>query len=306
MLKLRLVSGLVLGLGGIGIVVLDCFLEQADLYYKCLGWRPRGLLVCLTAAALAIVAIREFYALARAAGLRPFRLIGAVVSTYLILETCGQGMPWGSQLWPKLDRIDFTMFIIAAGLSAAFMLQVARWGTKGAFGNIGVTLLGAIYVGLLGSFVVRIRQIGWVLPEAYSPATGAWCLAVFVGTIKVTDICAYFAGNYLGRRKLIPSISPGKTVEGLIAGLTGGIITCVILCLLGNILNSWLVAALLGLVLAGLGQLGDLAESIFKRDAHEKDSSDSVPGFGGLLDVIDSILVPAPLAYMILAALTFR
>ena len=127
---------------------------------------------------------------------------------------------------------------------------------------------------------------------------------VFLGTIKATDISAYFAGNYLGRRKLIPSISPGKTVEGLIGGLAGGVITCVVLCLIGNVLHSWLLAALLGLVLGGLGQLGDLAESIFKRDAHEKDSDHSVPGFGGILDVVDSVLVPAPLAYMLLAVLT--
>ena len=291
-------------MAGIGLVVLGYYLERWDFYYHWLNWRPRGLLFGLLAAAFSIVAIREFYRLAKAAGFHPFRLIGAVISTYLILEACGQGIVWGEQIWPKLERIDFTLFVIAGGLSAAFMLQVARWGTQGAVGNIGVTLLGAIYVGLLGSFIVRIRQMAWVPQNLYDPGRGAWCLMVFLGTIKATDICAFFAGNYLGRHKLIPSISPGKTVEGLIGGLTGGVITCVVLCLIGNVLHSWLLAALLGLVLATLGQLGDLAESIFKRDAHEKDSDHSVPGFGGILDVVDSLLVPAPLAYMILADLT--
>ena len=83
-------------------------------------------------------------------------------------------------------------------------------------------------------------------------------------------------------------------------------ITCVILCQITAILSNIWLALLLGIVLAGMGQLGDLAESIFKRDAREKDSSDSVPGFGGLLDVIDSLLLAAPLAYLIFALLPGR
>jgi len=180
---------------------------------------------------------------------------------------------------------------------------VVRWGTKGAFGNIGATLLGVIYIGLLGSFIVRIRQMTWVPEESYIVVQGAWCLAIFVGTIKMTDICAYFAGKYGGRHKLIASVSPGKTVEGLIGGLIGGVITCVILCQVTGIISNIWLAVLLGIVLGGMGQLGDLAESIFKRDAQEKDSSDSVPGFGGLLDVVDSLLLAAPLAYLIFAML---
>ena len=112
--------------------------------------------------------------------------------------------------------------------------------------------------------------------------------------------------KYLGRHRLISSISPGKTIEGLIGGLAGGVITCVILCHITDTLNRLYLAVLLGIVLAGLGQLGDLAESIFKRDAKEKDSSDSVPGFGGLLDVVDSLLVAAPLAFLIFAVLPSR
>ena len=302
MLRQRLLSGFILGLAGLGMVLLDIFLEQRHCYSLWLRWEPRGLLTSLVAAALAIVAIRGFYKLARAAGLRPFRLIGAIVSTFLILENCVEKLP-GTNFANSFGRVDFTMLVVAGGLAVAFLLQVVRWGTKGAFGNIGVTMLGAIYIGLLGSFVVRIRQMGWAVDQAYDPITGAWHLAVFIATIKVTDICAYFTGKYAGRHKLIVSISPGKTVEGLIGGLSGGVITCVILCQRTAILSNVWFAAMLGLVLAGMGQLGDLAESIFKRDAQEKDSADSVPGFGGLLDVIDSLLLAAPLAYLIFAVL---
>ena len=302
MLKQRLLSGFVLASVGIALVVLDVLLEQRQFYYRWLGWQPRGLLTCLLVTVLVIVAIRELYGLARAAGIYPFSLIGIVLSAYLVLETCGRGWT-GQVLEPHLDRVDFTAFVLAGGLAAAFLLQVVRWGTKGAFANIGVTFLGVIYVGLLGSFLVRIRQMGWSAEQLYVPMQGAHYLAVFIGTIKMTDICAFFSGKYGGQHRLIRSISPGKTVEGLFGGLAGGIITCVILCHLTGILTNLPWALLLGIVLAGLGQLGDLAESIFKRDAKEKDSADSVPGFGGLLDVIDSLLVAAPLAFLIFAVL---
>ena len=305
MLRQRLLSGFVLGLAGAAVAALDIYLETRDYYMQWLGWPVRGLLCAVVIAALGIVAIREFYKLGRAAGLKPFRLVGAVVSTYLILENCGQGLSSGS-LWLKLERIDFTLLIIAAGLAWAFLLQVVRWGIKGAFGNIGLTLLGAIYIGLLGSFIVRIRQMGFSDAQSYDAIRGTWYLAVFVCTIKMTDICAFFTGKYLGSHKLVPLISPGKTVEGLAGGLLGGAVTCVILCQAGGILTSVWLAVLLGVLLAGLGQLGDLAESIFKRDAQEKDSSDSVPGFGGLLDVVDSLLLPAPFAYLIFAALAMN
>lgn len=304
MLKERLVSGFALAFMGLGVIALDMFLEAGEFYRRFLGWQPRGLLLCLLVSALVIFALREFYALARAAGARPFRLVGAILAVYLVLETCGRG--WADRVFPEqLINVDFTAFVLAGGLGAAFLLQVARWGTKGAFANIGVTFLGVIYIGLLGSFLVRIRQMGWAT-DAYTPLQGVYYLAIFVCTIKMTDICAFFCGKYLGRHRLIKSISPGKTVEGLIGGLVGGVISCVILCGVTDTLNRPHLAILLGIVLAGLGQLGDLAESIFKRDAKEKDSSDSVPGFGGILDVFDSLLVAAPLAFLIFAVLPSR
>lgn len=302
MLRQRLLSGFILGLAGVGMVLLDIFLEQRHCYSLWFRWEPRGLLTSFVVVAMALVAIREFYKLARAAGLKPFGMIGVIVSTFLILENCVEKLP-GTNFAQTFGRVDFTMLVVAGGLAAAFFLQVLRWGTKGAFGNIGVTMLGAIYIGLLGSFVVRIRQMGWATDDVYNATTGAWHLAVFIATIKITDVCAYFTGKYTGKHKLIVSVSPGKTVEGLIGGLTGGVITCVILCQITGILDNVWFAAMLGLVLAGMGQLGDLAESVFKRDAMEKDSADSVPGFGGLLDVIDSLLLAAPLAYFIFAVL---
>lgn len=305
MLRQRFVSGFALAFTGLIVVVLDVLLERQGYYYSWLGWAPRGLLTCLLVTILALIAIREFYVLARAAGAHPFSVIGAILSAHLVLETSGPG--WLSEaLGPNLSLVDFTAFVLAGGLAAAFVLQVVRWGTKGAFANIGATFLGVIYVGLLGSFLVRIRQMTWCTEELYNPVQGAYYLMIFVCTIKMTDICAFFAGKYGGRHRLIDSISPGKTVEGLLGGLAGGIITCVILCPITGILNSLSWSVILGVVLAGLGQLGDLAESIFKRDAEEKDSSDSVPGFGGLLDVIDSLLVAAPLAFLIFAVLPSR
>jgi phosphatidate cytidylyltransferase len=119
--------------------------------------------------------------------------------------------------------------------------------------------------------------------------------------VKFTDIGAYFGGRALGRHKLIPWLSPGKTWEGLFFGvLTAGAVGA--LC--SPWINppsyhlDWWKGLIFGIVIGGIGQLGDLLESMMKRDAEVKDSGTLVPGFGGILDIIDSPLLAAPFAYI--------
>lgn len=120
--------------------------------------------------------------------------------------------------------------------------------------------------------------------------------------VKFTDIGAYFGGRSLGKRKLIPWLSPGKTWEGLACGLATAAIVGLICALVWRHALStlkWDKALLFGVIIGGVGQLGDLLESLFKRDAEVKDSGNFIPGFGGLLDVIDSPLLAAPAAYLL-------
>ena len=120
--------------------------------------------------------------------------------------------------------------------------------------------------------------------------------------VKSTDIGAYFGGRALGRHKLIPWLSPGKTWEGLLCGvLTAGVVGALIGRTLphhGMALPPWL-GFIFGVVIGAIGQAGDLLESLMKRDAEVKDSGRLIPGFGGILDVIDSPLFAAPFAYLL-------
>jgi len=121
--------------------------------------------------------------------------------------------------------------------------------------------------------------------------------------VKFTDIGAYFGGRALGRHKLIPWLSPGKTWEGLFFGLLTAAAVGALLARWMDLRRGyelpWWKGAIFGGVIGGIGQLGDLLESLMKRDAEVKDSGSLIPGFGGVLDVIDSPLLAAPFAYLL-------
>lgn len=158
-------------------------------------------------------------------------------------------------------------------------------------------LLIFFYVGVLGSFVAQIR---WLREE---PLWGTVAFLLVIFTAKFCDIGAYFTGRFLGRHKLSPTLSPGKTWEGS----CGGLLTAVALAWCGASLGEWLVGKpilpegrvlLFGLVIGLTAQIGDLMESLIKRDCQRKDASSVIPGFGGVLDVVDSILFCGPVAYL--------
>ncbi|HVZ94686.1 MAG TPA: phosphatidate cytidylyltransferase [Phycisphaerales bacterium] len=156
------------------------------------------------------------------------------------------------------------------------------------------TLLVFTYIGLLGGFIVMLRK-------EYS----AWLLIAVVLTIKSCDIGAFAFGKLFGRHKLIPWLSPGKTWEGLFGGvLFSGLVGAGMTVVLRSIpeqpaFTIW-QGVLAGLIFGFLGQAGDLAASLLKRDAGVKDYSHTLPGFGGVLDVLDSPLLVVPVAYWLL------
>jgi phosphatidate cytidylyltransferase len=121
-------------------------------------------------------------------------------------------------------------------------------------------------------------------------------LAIFVP--KCGDIGAYFTGRALGRHRMAPTLSPKKTWEGVAGGVTASVLAAVGIDRLGPVVRGgWPSAAGLGAALGIVGIFGDLAESLIKRDAQQKDASQRVPGFGGILDVVDSVVFAAPVAY---------
>jgi phosphatidate cytidylyltransferase len=161
--------------------------------------------------------------------------------------------------------------------------------------TISGTVLAVAYVGLLGSFLVQIRWLE-------SPYQGLVPLAALVATAKGADMGAYFAGRAAGRHKLWPRLSPNKTIEGAIGGLILAVIFALIVFGLTRLLFqtsvlSWPAVIGFGVLVGGAAQLGDLMESMIKRDCERKDSSATLPGFGGVLDVLDSLLFAGPVAY---------
>ena len=158
--------------------------------------------------------------------------------------------------------------------------------------GIGVTVLGVFYVGFLGGFLVSMRVGFETTPELSTDLLSFFFLVIFG-----SDAGAYFAGRALGMHKLAPGISPGKTVEGLIGGLVaaGGLAALATAAFFPEL--PFLYSIPLAMVLAALGVLGDLCESAMKRGAGAKDAGSIIPGHGGFLDRLDSLLFGAPILY---------
>ena len=177
---------------------------------------------------------------------------------------------------------------------ALFFCQAVRFGNTGVITNCGTNLFAIIYLGLLSSFVLGVRI-----------DFGLWPLLMFIFTVKSSDIGAYTIGKLFGKHKFSPKISPGKTWEGMAGAVIFAAVVGSIFAGVCGIMPVRL-GAVFGSVFAFLGQLGDLAESMIKRDAARKDSASSLPGFGGILDVIDSPLATAPFAYLFFALVLGR
>jgi len=196
---------------------------------------------------------------------------------------------------PRHLTTDVTMAIYASAMAVLFLLSLIKhsWRTQrtdGAVTVAAVTMLSLIYLGTLPGFYLAIRRDHSV-----------WLIAAIILVCKSCDIGAYFTGRAIGKRKLIPWLSPGKTWEGLVGGVIFCGLVAVGICAITNNAgvtdySLWYVG-ISGVFIGAFGQFGDLVASLFKRDAGIKDSGQAIPGFGGVLDVIDSPIVVAPLAY---------
>jgi phosphatidate cytidylyltransferase len=170
--------------------------------------------------------------------------------------------------------------------------------TQDAIHHMAGTVLATLYLGGLAWFLMalRVKHAGRHLFQG-----STMILVMILLVVKATDIGAFFGGRALGRHKLIPWLSPGKTWEGLMCGvLFSALVGAVLARFIGlpDYRLTWWKGLIFGGVLGGIGQAGDLLESLMKRDAEVKDSGALVPGFGGILDIIDSPLLAAPFAYL--------
>ena len=226
---------------------------------------------------------------------RPFRLIASLGGVAIVLHAFLTQF----EFFKPIAASTLAFIMAAVPLSSA-LRKVFLKETEQAILSMAGTLLSVMYLGGLAWFLmaIRVKEGRYVdVAEPLFVGTTLHVLTVLL-CVKFTDIGAYFTGKNLGRHKLIPWLSPGKTWEGLIGGLvTAALVGMACAPMLPEV-EFW-KGAIFGAILGLVGQCGDLLESLMKRDADVKDSGQSVPGFGGVLDVIDSPLVAAPVAYLL-------
>lgn len=309
MLRHRLIFGLIMVLVVLGLFYADSRLDTltwGDTWTDLFGGRtspPPGLVLLGLLIVLIPLAARELVGILRA--------LGITTSTTLITISA-----WAAGITIYATPISLHAAtgaaIIATVLIACFVVTLfwhARHAkVNGAVAAAGATMFAVTYLGLMGGFFLAIRR--W---------HSAWVVLAVILITKMGDTGAYFTGRAIGKHKLIPWLSPGKTWEGLAGAVVWSTLFAVGFAALGNAFPDLVtrypystggeaqvatfnlaIAAGAGALLALFGHVGDLTMSLFKRDAGVKDSGNVLPGFGGVLDVLDSPLLIAPIAYWML------
>jgi phosphatidate cytidylyltransferase len=257
-----------------------------------------GWALALVLAAIAAGAAAELYRLARQRGTRPFVPIGVAAAALAVLLTVvvDDAVRWAWHLFVAVTLLTAAAAIFVRPVDGAPLAAAA------------VTVFGALFTGGTLMYGMLLRQLPVESNADWSNWAGPALLAFPITLTWLSDTFAYFGGRRFGRRKLIPAVSPGKTVEGAVAGVAGTVIVGAVYA--HFIFGSWLgiplsaaTGALAGLVISPVAQVGDLAESLLKREAGVKDSGALLPGHGGVLDRFDALLFTIPVTYWLLSLL---
>ncbi len=244
----------------------------------------QGTVLCILIALLSVPAQLELSKLSAVKNLKMFIPVSIIAS--ILFATYRY---WQQEYWHQFVVIrpeTYLIFLSVFVMLSLLLYQYISYGTSGVLANCGANYFSILYLGLLSSFFVAMRL-----------DFGLWVLLMFVFVVKSADIGAYAIGTSFGKHKFSPKISPSKSWEGMAGAVGTAVIVAIGFAVSCDIMVWWL-AAIFGLCFAFIGQIGDLVESMMKRDAEQKDSSNNVPGFGGILDVIDSLLVAAPFGYL--------
>ncbi len=277
MLKKRLITAL----WGIPLLVATIWFDTP------LPWFTILVAIC------GVLAVFEFYRLVAASAVPPLTYFGLI---WTLLFIVGRDSDLLSTLEPHFDLNLITPLLLTSAVMLPLIWLLRRGPQEKAFTSWAWTIAGILYVGWLLSHLVAIRGLddgrNWVF------------FALF--TTFAADTTAFFAGRAFGRHLLAPQISPGKTWEGAIAGVFGAILVSLFFTLpelfaVSNPLHLQALACwqaiLLGLLVSIFGQLGDLVESLFKRNMGVKDSGQLIPGHGGVLDRMDSVVFTCIVVY---------
>lgn len=220
----------------------------------------------------------EFFTMLEKKGVTAYKYFGILLGMVIPISI--------SLRFELTKKWEFLLLVLA--IFALIIMQFRRRQNSGVVVNISTTMFGILYVSWFFSFLIKIRYM----------EGGLGFLAAVLLMTKLGDIGAYFIGSHFGKWPLLPRISPNKTVEGSIGGMVFSVLAALASKPFLNISYPSLI--LTGLAMGILGQLGDLSESLIKRDCQVKDSGNILPGMGGILDEIDSLLFTAPVFYFYL------
>ena len=289
MLRYRLLLGILMTVFFTAVVIFDGWLDGSLTASVADDRAVQGTVFCILIALLAIPAQLELSKLGAAKNLKIFIPVSIIAS--ILFATSRY---WQQEYWQRIIEIrpeTYIIFLSVFVLLSLLLYQYISYGTSGVLANCGANYFSILYLGLLSSFFVSIRL-----------EFGLWPLLMFVFVVKSADIGAYAIGTSFGKHKFSPKISPSKSWEGMAGAVAMAVVVAILFAVITAIYDiiimAWWLAVIFGLCFAFIGQIGDLVESMMKRDAEQKDSSNKVPGFGGILDIIDSLLVSAPFGYL--------
>lgn len=298
MLKYRLITGPLLILLLLAIIIVDDRLDTVQLsgfwqdLFNGRGRPPRGLgLFFLAACIAAPLAAWELAMIARAQGIASHWWLNALAAVLGV--TLSYSIPVDTETIHAIA-------ILSTGMVAIFVLSLLTFSrnqnVEGVMAAAGAVMFAMVYIGLMMGFFLAMRR-----------SHSAWWIVGIILVTKTCDSGAYFTGRAIGKHKLIVWLSPGKTWEGLAGGVLASTLAGVLCAYLSQAFLRaddqipLITGAIWGFIFGLVGQFGDLMKSLLKRGAGIKDSSTLLPGLGGVLDVLDSPLMVAPVAYWLIA-----
>ena len=274
--------------GASGVVLFGVVLGAAFLGY----WGFGALMLLIT-----VVGVWEFYQLAMAKGAMPQRCMGIVTSILLLVTAFSAillAVPCVESAVGEL--LPFVLLATIAAFALIFFVEVFR-NKENPTQNIASTIMGVIYVALPMSLMLFIPFM--LSPDRWNP----WIFLFYLFLVWGNDVFAYLVGISIGRHKMCPRLSPKKSWEGFFGGVLGSLAMGVLGAYVVE--GNYLVWLGLALVVSLSSVVGDLVESMFKRDAGVKDSGNFIPGHGGMLDRFDALILSAPFAFVYLCVMMF-
>lgn len=261
---------------GIPLVVAACYF--GDWYFF------------LFTSALIIVASNEFYLMARSKHIEPAAVVGITSAGVVNAIMYSTGMS---------AAIDFFIVVIVFVMLSELAKKRTE-GVSGVFANVGTTITGIVYFGFFGSLLTALRQGVGIQGVFRNYEEGGLFIISILATIWICDSAAYFVGTAAGKHKMSKFVSPNKSWEGAIAGFVFAIAAAAGARYAALPHMNMKIMLAMGVIVGTIGQAGDFVESLFKRDAGVKDSSNIIPGHGGVFDRFDSLLFSVPVIYLML------